>query len=52
MGFTKTQSVEKAEVLTPDEHQHIFQGLRKLGKTSVKDLTEVERKRLLDSPSE
>jgi hypothetical protein len=49
MGFTKTQSVEKAEVLTPDEHQHISKGLRKLGKTSVQDLSEAERKRLLDS---
>jgi len=49
MAFTKTQSVEKAEVLTPDEHQRISKGLRKLGKVSVQDLTEAERRRLLDS---
>ena len=46
MTFTKTQSVEKAEVLTPDEHQRISKGLRKLGKTSVQDLSEAERERL------
>jgi hypothetical protein len=49
MSFMKTQSVEKVEVLTPAEHQHISKGLHKLGKTSVQDLSEAERKRLLES---
>lgn len=49
MGFTKTQSVEKAEVLTSDEHQRISQGLRKLGKVNMQDLSEDERRRVLDS---
>jgi hypothetical protein len=49
MGFTKTQSVEKVEVLTPDEHQRISKGLRKLGKANMQDLSEDERRRLLDS---
>jgi hypothetical protein len=51
MGFTKIQSVEKAEVLTPEEHQRIESKLHRLGKHSAKDLSEDERKRLLD-PSE
>jgi hypothetical protein len=49
MSFTKTQSVEKAEVLTPDEHQRISKGLHKLGKVSMQNLSEAERKLLLDS---
>ena len=49
MSFTKTQSVEHAEVLPDEEQARIAKGLRKLGKTSAKDLTEDERKRLLGS---
>ena len=47
--MTKYADAEKAEVLTPDEHQRISKGLRKLGKASVQDLSEDERKHLLDS---
>lgn len=49
MGITKYQSVEHAEVLSEEEHARIAKGLRRLGKTSVQDLSEDERKRLLDS---
>lgn len=49
MAFTKIQSVEHAEVLSSEEHQRIESGLRRLGKRSVQDLTEDQRKRLLDS---
>lgn len=47
MSFTKTQSIEKAQVLTPAEHKVISEGLRKLGKVNMQDLLEAERKRLL-----
>lgn len=47
MAFTKIQSVEKSEVLSPDEHRRIQSGLHKLGKTSAKDLTESERTQVL-----
>lgn len=46
MGFTKTQSVEKAEVLTPDEHRRIEENLHRMGKTSAKDLSDSERAQL------
>lgn len=47
--MTKYQSVEHAEILPEEEQARINQGLRQLGKTSAKDLTEAERKRLLSS---
>lgn len=49
MGMTKYQSVEKAEVLSPEEHERIGTELRRLGKTNAQDLTETERRRVLDS---
>lgn len=49
MGMTKYQSVEKAEVLSPEEHERIGSELRRLGKTNAQDLTDSERKRVLDS---
>ncbi len=49
MGMTKYQSVEHAEVLSEEEQARINQGLRRLGKKSAQDLSEAERKRLLDS---
>lgn len=52
MAMTKYQSVEHAEILSDEEQARINQGLRRLGKTSARDLTEDERKRLLGpSPS-
>lgn len=50
--MTKYQSVEKAEVLSPEEHQRIGTELRRLGKTNAQDLSEAERKRVLDSSDE
>ncbi|MDA4131647.1 MAG: hypothetical protein OK454_00780 [Thaumarchaeota archaeon] len=47
--MTKYQSVEHAEILPEDEQARINAGLRRLGKTSAKDLTEDERKSLLNS---
>jgi len=44
MGFVKTQSVEKVEVVSPQGHDKIAAELSKLGKTSAADLTEAERR--------
>lgn len=55
MGMTKYQSVEKAEVLSPEDHERIGTELRRLGKTnaqSLQDLTEAERRQVLDFSSE
>lgn len=38
MGMTKYQSVEKAEVLSPEEHERIGTELRRLGKTNANPL--------------
>jgi 5-methylcytosine-specific restriction endonuclease McrA len=50
--ITKYQSVEHAEVLSPDEQARIEKGLRRLGKSSLQEATEAERKQVLDPPSE
>jgi hypothetical protein len=52
MVMTKYQSVEKAEVLTPDEHRRIEAGLHRLGKTSAQDLTEEQRQQVLSRPEQ
>jgi len=44
----KYQSVEKADVLSPADHQKIETGLHRLGKTNAQDLTEDERQRVLN----
>jgi len=49
MGMTKYADVERAEILSEDEQTRINKGLRQLGKTSAKDLTEDERKLLSSS---
>lgn len=46
MSFTKYADVEKAEVLSPDQHVAIHGGLRRAGKTSVQELTATERDQL------
>jgi len=43
MGFTKFQSVDKAEVVSREGHAKIEDELHKLGKTSAKTLTPEER---------
>lgn len=45
----KYADADKAEVLSSDEHKRIESGLKKLGKRSVQDLDEIQRKYLLDS---
>lgn len=47
MGMRKYQSVERAEVLPPKEQQKISENLHSVGKTSAKNLSEEERKKLL-----
>ncbi|GAC1397183.1 MAG: hypothetical protein NVSMB52_10870 [Chloroflexota bacterium] len=49
MSFRKTQSVEKAEVLSPAEHAEIENQLHKIGKTSAQELTPEQRKTALPS---
>lgn len=49
MGLTKYQSVEKAEVLSPEEHKYIETKLHRLGKTNIQNLTDDERRRVLNS---
>jgi hypothetical protein len=44
--MTKYTGVEKAEVLSPAQHKVAQDTLRSMGKTSAKELTEDERKRL------
>jgi hypothetical protein len=48
MGLRKYQKVEKAEVVSKDGHRAIDDDLRRLGKTSAKDLTPEQRKSLTD----
>lgn len=47
--FTKTQSVEKAEVLSPEEHRAIEAKLHRLGKVNAQNLTDDERSQVLSS---
>lgn len=47
MAMRKYQSVEKTEVLPPQEQQKISSDLHAIGKTSAKELTEEERQKLL-----
>ena len=46
MGFRKFQSVEKTDVLSDEEHGKIKNALKKLNKTSAKQLTDEEREKL------
>lgn len=43
----KYQSVEKVEVLPPDEHDRIERELHRLGKTSARELDSDERRILV-----
>lgn len=43
MGFRKYQSTEKAEIVSPQGHQAISEGLQKAGKTSMSELDDEER---------
>lgn len=44
--FRKYQSVEKAEVLSKDDHERVEKHLHSLNKTSATQLTEEEREEL------
>lgn len=44
MGFTKYQKTESAEVLSPDGHRAVERELKKLGKTSMRNLSPEQRK--------
>lgn len=48
MGFRKYQKVEKGEVISPEEHAQIEDGLHKVGKTSLTDVTPDERESILN----
>lgn len=47
--MTKYQSVEKSEVLSSEDHERIKTELRRIGKTNVQNLTDDERRRVLNS---
>lgn len=49
MGMRKYADAEQAKVVSPQEHAKIAAGVAKLGKTSASQLTDAERKRVLDS---
>lgn len=49
MAFRKFQSVEKSEILPQGQQEKISSELHKLGKTSVRDLTDEERRKALDA---
>jgi len=46
MALTKYGDAEKPKVLPPEEQQRIGTELGRLGKTSARDLTEVERQKV------
>ena len=46
MGFTKYQKAEKTEVLPPEKQKAISDSLHSIGKTSARDLSEEERRKI------
>lgn len=52
MGFKKYQKVEQSDVLSPQEHDQIQENLKKVGKTSARDLDEQERQQVLGALDE
>lgn len=49
MSFRKYQAVEKVEVVPEDESERIREGVNRLGKTSAVELSESEKRELLDN---
>jgi hypothetical protein len=49
MALRKFQSVEKTEVLAPQEQKAISSGLHAIGKTSARNLSEEERRKMFDA---
>lgn len=52
MGFIKHTVVEDTKVLSPAQHKAAQDALRRLGKTSARDLSEDQRTALCNSVSE
>lgn len=50
--FRKYQKVEEAEVVSPQKHKDIEEGLHKVGKTSLADATPKEREDILNPKEE
>jgi hypothetical protein len=48
MSLRKYADIEHVEVLSPEEQERIERGLHRLGKRSVRDLDEDERRQVLD----
>lgn len=48
MTMQKFTQAEQAEVLTPEEHKNVEEGLHSLGKTSARDLSDEERKSIFE----
>lgn len=49
MAFKKYQKVERSDVLSPQEHKTVEANLHKVGKTSMQNLDEEERKQVTDA---
>lgn len=49
MAFRKYQKVENQEVLSPEQHDKISKSLKKVGKTSMRDLDEDQRRQVSDA---
>ena len=47
MAFKKYQKTEQNKILSPEKHVQLGRLLQKTGKTSVADLTEEEKERVL-----
>jgi hypothetical protein len=52
MALRKYADVETAEVLPPEDQERIERGLHRLGKTTAKDLSEDERRKVFDQDNE
>lgn len=50
--LTKYQKVENTNVVSPEGHQAIEEGLNKVGKTSLGEASEAERRRILEELEE
>lgn len=46
MSFRKYQTVESVRIATPDEHRQIQAATQKVGKSSVREMTEDEKRAL------
>lgn len=49
MSFRKFQSVEKTDVVSPEDHQRISKEMHRVGKTSMRELDENERQQVTEA---